>query len=55
MLLVIVTNKLQESCIHLFLIDLSVYYYIFHLKTFLKTFDSEFSYIEVSVVYRLNL
>ena len=48
MLLIIIINKTQESCIHLFLINLSVDYWIFLPKIlFLKTFDSEFSYIEV--------
>ena len=48
MLLIIISNKTQESCIHLFLINLSVDYWIFLPKIlFLKTFDSEFSYIEV--------
>ena len=31
-LLLIVINKIQESCIHLFLINLSVSYKIFHPK-----------------------
>ena len=49
MLLIIVINKIQESCIHLFLINRLDNYLIFQLKnfSFLKTFDSEFSYIEV--------
>ena len=41
-------NKIQQNCIHSFLINRLVNYLIFQLKIlFLKTFDSEFSYIEV--------
>ena len=49
MLLIIIINKFQWSCIHLFpksfrqLLNISLDSF-----TFLKTFDSEFSYIEVS-------
>ena len=32
MLLLKFINKIQESCIHLFLINISVNYYIFHQK-----------------------
>ena len=32
MLLIIVFNKIREFCIHLFLINRWVYYYISHLK-----------------------
>ena len=38
-------NKIQESCIHLFLINHLVICYIFH--PLVKTFNLEFSYIEV--------
>ena len=50
MLLIIVINKVQESCTQLFIINRSVNYYLdISPKNFifLKTFDSEFSYIEV--------
>ena len=50
MLLIIVINKVQESCTQLFIINRSVNYYSdISPKNFifLKTFDSEFSYIEV--------
>ena len=49
-LLIIVINKVQESCTQLFIINRSVNYYLdISPKNFifLKTFDSEFSYIEV--------
>ena len=49
-LLIIVINKVQESCTQLFIINRSVNYYSdISPKNFifLKTFDSEFSYIEV--------
>ena len=53
MLLVIVFNKFQESCIYLFLINRSVNYLDISpenicLKVIcLEIFDSEFSYIEL--------
>ena len=49
-LLIIVINKVQESCTQLFIINRSVNYYLdISPKNFifLKNFDSEFSYIEV--------
>ena len=49
-LLIIVINKVQECCTQLFIINRSVNYYLdISPKNFifLKTFDSEFSYIEV--------
>ena len=43
-----IINKIQEFCIHLFLIDNFVNYLIFHPKIVcFQTFNSEFSYIEV--------
>ena len=42
MLLMIVINEIQEFCIHLFLRNSLVNYFIF-----LKPFDQEFSYIKV--------
>ena len=53
MLLIIVINKVQESCTQLFIINRSVNYYLdISPKNFifLKTFDSEFSYIEVCYI-----
>ena len=50
MLLMIFINKIREYCKNSFLIDLLINYSIFQLFenfTFLKAFDSEFSYIEV--------
>ena len=52
MLLIMVINKIQESCIHLFrfgeLLNISPKNFVF-----LKTSDSEFSYIEVWFTYGL--
>ena len=52
MLLIMVINKIQECCIHLFrfgeLLNISPKSFIF-----LKTSDSEFSYIEVWFTYGL--
>ena len=44
MLLIIIINKIQESCIHLLgqSLDISSVNFMF-----LKTFDSEFSYVKV--------
>ena len=49
MLSTIIISKIQESCIHLFLKNNSVNFWIFHSNNFifLKTFNSKFSYIEV--------
>ena len=41
-------NKIQEFCIHLFLINRLVNHKIFLINFFLKTaFNTEFSYIEI--------
>ena len=46
-LLTKIISKIQESCMHLFLINHLVNYQIFHSMFYiLKSFDSEFSYIE---------
>ena len=43
-----IINKIQGSCTHLFPINHLVNYLIFHKKNlFLKTFDSELSYIKI--------
>ena len=44
-----IISKIQESCIHWFLIDHLFNYWIYQPKILyiLKTFDSVFSYIEV--------
>ena len=44
-----IINKIQEYYLHSFLMDISVDYQIFHPKIlfFKKTFNSEFSFIEV--------
>ena len=48
-LLTMIINKIQESCIHLFLINRLVNYYIFFLKVLclLKKSKTEFVCIEV--------
>ena len=40
-----IVNKIEEFCVHLFLIDCLVSFYIFH--TIILYFYSEFSYIKV--------
>ena len=54
MLLIMVINKIQESCIHLFrfgeFLNISPKNFIF-----LKTLDSEFSDIEVWFTYGLHM
>ena len=42
-----ISNTIQDSCVHLFLISHLVTCYICRLKIFLKTFNLEFSYIDV--------
>ena len=49
MLLIIVINKVQESFIHLFIINISGNYISPKKFKLLKTFDSACSYIEVSL------
>ena len=45
---IIIISKIQKSCIHLFQASCMVDYLIFQLNIlFLKTIESEFSYIEV--------
>ena len=61
-----INSKIQMPCIHLFLINHLVNYYIFHPRiSYLKTFNSELSYIEVwftdqnskplQIEYKLNI
>ena len=53
-LFVMIINKIQESCIHLFLINRLVAYQKFlqQIKSFLKTFDSEYDEIKVCFTYQ---
>ena len=53
-LLTTVMKRIQESFIHLFLINHLVNYQVFHTKDFiiLKNFNSEFAYIEVWFTYQ---
>ena len=46
-----IINKIQESCIHLFLIN----YLVIHYKKImpLKTFNSEFSYINYGLQIKI--
>ena len=53
MLLITVINKIQESCIHLFLIDRLVNYWIFHPRTlfFKKLLTQNFHILTYGLTY----